>query len=225
MKELFVIVLLVFSSILATSQECRCPKRGELDTESRLPIKMFSFNNKQKIGVCGYFEVEKNDTIYSEFTVHQCGTTTSIAEWNATQPCKIRNVKDTLLVEELYGLPIGNGFNVIWTTFYINQFFLKNSELNKVTYFRKDLKKYSATQIKQVLNRYKQLQKAITIKNYDAVLATSNMLFWGYVSGSKQCEVYLNTIEKKFGPFDGAISEEWSDIIATYEHWKKLNQK
>ncbi len=53
----------------------------------------------------------------------------------------------------------------------------------------------------------------------------ANKLFWGYVSGSKKAERLLLKIENKFGPFDGGISEEWKEIISTYEHWKDLNKK
>lgn len=224
MTRVLAFILFLLLPVSAMPQECDCPFDNET-TPPTQPNKIFSFTNKKTIALCGAYNIKNNDTLYHGFTLRLCDKNELIyGDANdETIPSIIKKINDTLFVKDLAGLSIGKNLTTVWVPFYVHKFFFNNKSIKEVTYYRKDLKKYSATQIKQVLNKYRQLQKPI--KNYDTLLSISNMLFWGYVSGSKQCEVYLNTIEKKFGPFDGAISEDWNNIFATYEHWKKLNQK
>lgn len=137
------------------------------------------------------------------------------------QTCKVKKVADTIFVDELYGIPIGKDFKEIWLPFYSNKYFFIGSKLKQVKFFRTDIRKYSKKQILQVFQKYKELTKG----NYDNIVNVANMLFWAYVSGSKEAEVYLKSFPEKFGPFDGAIAEEWDDISATYELWKTKKSK
>ena len=221
MKELFILIFLLSLSYSVRSQNCYCPtdELGVVNPTGEA-VKIFLFSNNIKLGLCGYVEVEKRDTIYSEFNLFECGQKKPIEEWDATESCKIKKIKDTLLIQDLYLLPVGNDFNLIWVPFYIHKFCFKKSVLYEVKYFRKDIKKYSKTQIKKVFEEYKKLSKG----NYEHTLEVASMLFWAYVSGSKEAESYLKEVQKKFGPFDGAIAEEWDDVWATYKHWKRVNK-
>jgi hypothetical protein len=80
------------------------------------------------------------------------------------------------------------------------------------------LRKYSSAEIKKVLLEYRNTKKEY---NSEKVLAISNKLFWAYVSGSKKADEYLNEVKKKFGPFDGAVSEGHSEIQAHYKLYKQ----
>ncbi len=216
MKITLLSVLLLLP-YLVIAQKCNCPSEGLGNTGK--PHSLFSFTNGKKIGLCGYREIKNNDTTYSEFALVQCGQKKPIEEWGAVESCKIKKVNDTLFVKELYGLPIGKDFTVIWMPFYINKFYFTGNTLQKKKFYRKDIKKYSKEQIRQVLTKYEKLTRG----NFEHTIDVANMLFWAYVSGNNEAEVYLKTIPKKFGPFDGAIAEEWDDISATYELWKEKN--
>lgn len=170
--------------------------------------------------LCGSITVEKKDTTFSEFGLYRCGEAKPLKDWDATQSCKVKVINDTLLVSELYGMPIGKNFKELWLPFYTQKIFVVNGKLKEKEFYRNDIKKYSKEQRAQVIAKY----KGLTRGNDEHTVEVANMLFWGNVSGSKQCEVYLNQIDKKFGPFDGAIAEEWEDIRATYEHWKEKNK-
>ncbi len=218
--RLIAIILLLFFSYTVFSQNCHCPS-GQPFCENGTPIKVFLFSNKKSLGICGYLEVKHKDTTYSGIALYKCGENKIIDDWGEIQSCKVRKVADTLLIEELYGLPIGENFNEVSIPFYINKYFFKVNDLQQKGYYRKDIKKYSKAQIRQVLEKYKKLRK----ENSEHNVAVANMLFWAYVSGSKEAEVYLKSMPEKIGPFDGAIAEEWDDISATYEHWKEKNKR
>ena len=218
MKTLFLFAFLYPIYSPAIAQKCPCPSDSNFGNQPK-PLKTFTFSGKQTIGLCGDFEKTKHDTIYSECSLYICGQPKAIGEWGALEPFKIRKQKDTLFVDDLYYLPTGKNLAEVQTTFYIHKFFFKNSQLQEVDFFRKGVRLYNKKEIAQVLNQYKGLSKG----NSDHTIEVANRLFWAYVSGSKQAEIYFTKIEEKFGPFDGAIAEEWDDIWATYLLWKKNN--
>jgi len=212
-------MLTVLLSYSVKSQNCNCPQDKMLPKYGST-VRVFSFSSSIKLGICGYHKVVGKDTAYSEFCLFQCGFNKVIDEWDATQICRINQVRDTLFVKELKGLPVGKNMEAKWAPFYINKYYFTNGVLKQETFYRKDLKNYSDLQIHEVLDEYKKLKKD---GNYEHLLLVANRLFWAYVSGSKEAEAKLMTMEQKFGPFDGAIAEDWKDLLATYEHWKSKN--
>jgi hypothetical protein len=220
MKETLFLVLLMLFCYTGRSQDCHCPTDGIFGKEGKL-FKTFSFRNKKSMGLCGYSSDSKNKhTIYSGMDLVQCDQNKLIQEWDETEQCEVEKIADTVFVKELYGVPIGGNFSEVWIPFYINKFFFNESGLQHITFFRRDVKKYSNAQIAQVFQKYKRLHK----ENSEEIVAVANMLFWACVSGSKNAEIYLKKFKADFGPFDGAIAEEWDDISATYELWKEKNK-
>lgn len=203
------------------AQECYCAKNAMMTLQQKNPQITFTFSNKHKIGLCGGYEIENFDTIYSEFSIYECGKDDPINEWGAIESCKVSQKNDTLFVSNIYMLPVGNNFVFLPVSFYVHQFFYKGDSLIEQTYYRNDIKKYTKVQLESVIDQYKTLRRG----NYDTTMHVANKLFWGYVSGSKKAERILQKIENNFGPFDGAIAEEWKDIIGTYRNWKHLNEK
>ena len=214
-------LLLTFLPSILWAQECYCAKNAMMTLQQKNPQIIYTFSNKHKIGLCGEYEIENLDTIYSEFSIYECGKDDPINEWGAMESCKVSQKDDTLLVSDIYMLPVGDNFIFLPISFYIHRFFYKGDSLIEQAYYRNDIKKYTKSQRKSVIEQYKTLRRG----NYDTTMHVANKLFWGYVSGSKKAERLLLKIENKFGPFDGGISEEWNEIISTYEHWKDLNKK
>ncbi|MES2704316.1 MAG: hypothetical protein V4649_16865 [Bacteroidota bacterium] len=213
-----ILLLRILSSSVAWAQ-CDCPGESLMGNTGHASI-VYRLIGNRDIGICGAFERDGKDTVYSEFCLFECGKSEPIYEWGATESCTIKKKKDTIVIETFEQLPVGKNISFISTPFYVQQFFVTGNELKERKFYKADIRKYSAGEIKEVISKYNRLNSAT--RNADEIIVVSKMLFWAYVSGSKEAETYLNTIEKKFGPFDGGISEEWSDLVATYSHWKAL---
>ena len=180
------------------------------------PIKVFTFKGNKQIGVCGQSELKNKTTTYSEFVCFECGEKKIIDEWDATEECRIEQKGDTLYIKQIYYLPIGKNFEEIPTPFHIYKVFYYNGEVTKECSYRNDIPLYTNKQIEAVLKQFYKLKK----ENSEANLSEANKLFWAYVSGSKEAEKCLNQMEKKYGPFDGAIKELWNFIYYTYINYK-----
>lgn len=216
MRQLLIILFITAAQFaVGQNNNCNCPKNDF--TSSVKPDKIFSFSNGRKIGLCGATEMINNKMAYTEFILFQCGQQKIINQWGATQSCTLLKTKDTLVVNELFGLAIGKNMTIKWVPFQITKYYFSNSALSTSTFFKKDLPKYSKAQVNSVIKQYAQLTKQT---NGDTVLLVAHRLFWAYVSGSKEAATLLNNFEKKLGPFDGAIAEEFSDLWATYKIYK-----
>ena len=208
-------ILLILSSNYAMSQECNCPPQYKT-ADSDKATEIFIFSNKEKIEICGYTDHIKNDTFYQEAALYICGRDAVIKEWGALQPFKIRRIADTVFADDLFWLPVGYNFADTMIPFYTHKFYFENITLKEEQFFRTDQKKYTKKQIADVFEKYNKLKKG----NDEHTTDVAGMLLWAYVSGSKQAELYLNSIQDKLGPFDGVVAEEWNTIYRTYQQWK-----
>jgi hypothetical protein len=211
---LFSLTLLLLSNSII-GQTCHCPV-GVSFCDKDKPLKVFSFSNKKSLAICGQFEVKNKDTTYEEFACLECGQKKIIDQWGATEQCKIVRVNDTLFITELYSLPIGKSFKDVVKPFHVYKFYYHDNKIKEECCYRKDIPLYSAEQNKQVIQRFYKLKKG----NSDANLDEAFMLFWAFVSGSKEAEKCFNEMYKKYGPFDGAIVEQWNFIYNTYLDYK-----
>lgn len=185
------------------------------------PNMIYTLSGQHKIGLCGGYEIKGIDTVFSEFCIYECGSDTVVGEWGAVIECKVEMSDDTLIVSELYLLPIGKNFEIISLPFYRHKYFYVEEKLVEHLFYDNNIRKFSKKEIEQAIGKYKKLSKG----NFEYTIHVALMLFWSYVSGDKKAELYFNKIEKKYGPFDGYISEWWSEVDITYKHWKELNDK
>jgi hypothetical protein len=161
--------------------------------------------------------------IYSAFVLYQCGEPNSLYEGDATCSYTIRHVKDTLIVQQFHGIPNGKHMAVRWQAFYVTKFYFKKGQLYQTSYYRTDLKKYTNAQRAQVISAYEKMEEPLM--NDDKFLLMVNRLFWAFVSGSRQAEDCLNRLKVKYGNLDGAIGEEFDDLMMTYEDYKQRKDK
>jgi len=116
MRQLLTILFITVGHLaVGQSKNCDCPK-NYLSTSVKAD-KIFTFSNSKSMGLCGFINTDNKDTSYSEFILFQCGQTKMLNEWDATQTCKISKRKDTLIVQELYGLAIDKNMKVKWVPF------------------------------------------------------------------------------------------------------------
>ncbi len=219
MKAYLLILFVFFSSNLLWGQNCACPANNISGNKN--PTEVFKFLNGKKVAVCGSLEVVNKEKQYSDFIIYDCADNKILLEFDATQTCTIEKKKDTLIINEFEILANGKHQTIKWTKFYIIKLYWDlDKRFIQKSFFRKDLEKYSKTQVEKVLKEFILAQRPQ--KNFDKTILIGHRLFWAYVSGSKKAGKYLESFEKKFGPFDGAISEEFNDIFTTYEHFKKI---
>ena len=197
------------------SLPCNCPKSGY----GARAVATFDLDGNRKISICGYREKSRKDTVFSGFLLFQCGRKEFISEWDETQSCKITQNADTLLVSEFSALPVGKGFALKSVLFRVKKFFFQNASVVSTASYLSSAPGYSSAQINTVLQQYTKLSG----RNYDSILLVAHRLVWAYISGSSKAEKYLQQMKTKFGPFDGAIAEEFEEVCATYELWKKEN--
>lgn len=193
---------------------------NESDCNCKNANQIFEFKNGSKIALCGKQD-EEND--YSEFVISDCKKDSIIENWtnDATVSSKITFINDTLIVEELYGIPNGKNKEVQWLPFYTKKYYYFQNKLTNSIYYRKNLKKYSLKEIEEVLNDFQKMSDKDD--NMDEYLKVVNQLFWAYYSGSQKAEKQLEKLKSKYHKFDGGVSEEFDSYIATYEHYKQSN--
>lgn len=178
---------------------------------------VFDLGSGRKIALCGSREKHKKDTVYDGFILFEYGRKDIIEEWEETSACKVEQDSDTVVVTEMEWLPVGRNFEAVSVPFRTTDIFLRGSKVIDTSFNRADLPKYSTVQINKILHQY----TTLTGKDLDSVNLIAHRLFWAYASGSSRAEKYLRGIKSKFGPFDGAIAEEWDGTWAEYGLWKK----
>lgn len=209
-------------SINLKGQTCNC-LFNQYDSSSFKPVKLFSFKNNNILGLYGDQNIEGRDTSYNGIAICYCNKSRIVYDMVdfGMINFKVNQIKDSLFVEEIIGIPNGKNYQFIWQPFYVTKlFFIKDSLVERV-YFKKGLKRYTQLQIADVLNQYKTSKR----ENCDHTIEIATRLFWAYISGSKEAEKYLKSFFQKFGPFDGACSEDWGDLNGIYHQWKKLNKQ
>jgi hypothetical protein len=85
-----------------TFENCKCAENDFTGTKADT---VYKFSNGKIITLCGYRNIENKPINFSEFVLSACRERTIIDFWDATKTCNLRQVKDTLIVEELINLP------------------------------------------------------------------------------------------------------------------------
>lgn len=203
-------------------RKCSC---SDTATENK-PNKVFTLKNGQKYSMCGYENTEEDGipNSFSEFTIFDCNKDTILYEWDATQTCFVKFSNDTIFVDELYPIPNGTNKEVKYLPFYMSKLFYQNNNLNKVSVYRKDLKKYTLSEIDQVIKSFDKNYEKSKQSNSEEFLKIVNQLFWAYYSGSKKAEEIMDKLCKvNYG--DGGVSEEYGEFVRTYEHYKNHSDR
>ena len=217
MKVFLFTAATLLSAFSISAQECECPSQAP---EGGQVMKTFNLGNGNELGICGYNTVEAGDTTYTKFVLFRCGEDEIIEQWNINISCKVEQVKDAVLVKEMYNLPIGTEFSTLWRPLYVHQYSVSGRDVKHTTYYDKKAAKYSAVQIAAVIKQYKELPATVS----EQTMETANMLFWATLSGSKEAEGYLKTFPDKYGPFASPFNEEWDAVNMRYEQWKNKSK-
>jgi hypothetical protein len=205
MKQYFIITTLaILSSIFVYGQTnsnvCNCPKNEYVGTKSDTIF---------------YKDPDSKQTNYSEFVLAACGKTKIIDFWDGTETCYLKVKKDTLLVDKIVILPIGNRRTykaTVWAThkiFFVGQSVVKTYSVNK------NIPKYHEADIAKTLKEYDTSKGSLS----DEKMELANRLFIATISGKKKARKYFREFRTRFGELDGAFSEEYRDLSAMLSQW------
>ncbi len=220
MKQYFIITTLaILSSIFVYGQTnsnvCNCPKNEYVGTKSDTIFKLL---NGKQIVLCGYKNPESKPTNYSEFVLAVCGKTKIIDFWDGTETCYLNVKKDTLIVDEIVILPVGNRRTYKATVWATNKIFFVGQSVVKTYTVNKNIPKYHEADIAKTLKEYEISKGTLS----DGKMELANRLFIATISGNKKARKYFREFRTRFGELDGAFSEEYSDLSAMLSQWDEV---
>lgn len=93
------------ASLFGQSKGCDC--RDFLSEQLRSADSVIHVNPKFQVAVCGYYN--KDLGLFSEFTLYECGrSTSSMYEWGAISECRLSTTDSSLVVDEFAFVPQGS---------------------------------------------------------------------------------------------------------------------
>jgi hypothetical protein len=203
--------------------EGNCDKCVDSQFAASEPDTTFIFSNGSKLLICGYSELSEGRKIYSEFVLSECGKDSIIDFWSAVEEYEIIFEQDTLQLQKLELLALGNNLEFVKEKWLTEYFFYKNGKLQREIKLNPKVK-YSQSQIDQSLQEYEstQWQKQVGANEEytEKKMKLANNLMIAAASGSEKAEVYFKEFKSKFQP-DGAYLEWYEQMVELLEIAKK----
>lgn len=204
---------------------CKCPK-SEFVSEVT-PYKIFYFSGAKAIAITTapdtFYDSGRRD-IYSEFSIYECGSDTTIRFYGATERCKIDFAKDTLVIERMEQLAIGKSYEFVDTPWIADRYYYRMDRLQMQSEVLAACR-YNEEAIKNTLQVYEHTQWSTQIGSDSAkseqMLSLANRLMLAAISGNATAKEYFAEFEKKFKP-DGAYAEWYDDMAAMIEIAEQL---
>jgi hypothetical protein len=176
-------------------------------TKDQKPNKIFTFSKGKQIILCGYEEPAKNETLYSEFILQECGKSDVIDFWGAVFSGTVNFKDDVIYIREIKNLPTGPDRSFIsthWSTQtlrYDTKKLVRNYKVNH------SIRKYTKTEIEKTLKEFEGGKN-----NYAGdVEEVMYRLFVAAISGDAKAKKYFYEFSK-FTLLDGAVSEDYKDL-------------
>ena len=146
----------IYSHGQVSKQSCNCPFSATTKPDST-----FHLSNGKTIVLCGYRDTVtiKGRTLFSEFVLATCGADSILGSWGAANTYQLRVVKDTLFVEEIFSLPVGKNLESEQTPWKSEQIYFVNGKSQRRISLNRNLRKYSASEIASVINKYESSEK------------------------------------------------------------------
>ncbi len=222
MKNILLFSLFLFSSIILFGQknDCKC-FNGIGSSDNDKPSLTFSFQNGQRISVCGYERerINDNEVLISEFNVFNCVTGESYVEYGAIQKCKVSIENNSLKIIELKYLPAGKDWKWIQVPIGIERIQEKENNLftsGQIPDYKKV--KIEKNRIEKFYTELDIIKSAGKIKDPIIILGKLEILA---LNGEEKASSILIDFENYFNyTTDGEIAEKWKDAVATVK-WVK----
>ena len=221
MKNLLLLSLSLFYSLHggfshANIPACNCPKNAYSPTKVTAE---FNLSDGRKVVLCGNKDTEiiKGETLYSEFVLAVCNESNIIENWGALDLCRVQAVKNSVRVETLINLPVGQNNSYRETVWTVEQIYFLNDKPVKNLSINKNIPRYTTKQINSTLKEFETAPNA----NTDYTDNLADKLFISAISGSKKARIDLLTFKKKFTTLDGSIAESYDKDLEMLRLWDK----
>lgn len=192
---------------------CNCPKTMYADTKAETA---FPFSNGKTIVLCGYKNPKSVPVNYSEFVLAVCGQPAIIGFWGAVTTCQLRMAHDTLLVEQLVGLPTGVKMKYQLSVWSVEKLYFRDQKLRRKWMLNRKLPTYNQAEIARVLKAFGNARGALN----EAKMDLAAELFVAAISGSGKARKGFGKFKTKFGVLDGHFAEtydDWSGMLALWD--------
>lgn len=213
---IIILTILTFNTVYGQNVKvkCDCPKTQYSGTK---PDTTFYLSNGKTIVLCGYKNPNSKPTTFSEFILAVCGQDTIIDFWGAVLTCRLKVIKDTLLVEQMQNLPTGKNFKIQNTIWKIDKIYFNKQKIIRKLVVNRQISKYNQDEINTVLKEYETALPGLN----ESKMKIANKLFIATISGNVTARQYFKEFKTKFGVLDGAFSEEYSDLTEMLKLWDK----
>ncbi len=195
------------------SEECNCYK-GVGSSETDVPILTYSFTNGKSISICGYHIEDYKNYHVSEFNVFDCSTGSSLTEYDAMTHCEIKTRNDTVIIQLLENLPIGENWE--WKLVQIAEQYITSSNYGlSISELKVNINALKIDSEKQIAF-LKSIQSEQGFQgNWEDELGLLEVLS---LTGNEEAWKILKNYEDFKGiQTDGAMAEQWYNAVATVE--------
>lgn len=215
-KMVLLVTVFAFTTVFGQNKKevCDCPKTQYAGTKADTT---FRLSNGKKIALCGTRNPASKPATYSKFVLAVCGQDSIIDFWNASLTCRLKVNKDTLLVNRLQNLPIGEGFKSKETVWSTDKIYFSGQKAEKKLVVNRNIRKYTKATIQTVLKTYETAKPGID----ESKMVLANRLFVAAISGDIKAREYFKQFKTKFGTLDGAFAEEYNDLTSMLALWDK----
>lgn len=216
MKTIILLSLIAQFAFAQKSNSCLCPANTMAGTiKNQKPNKTFTFSKGQRIILCGYEEAAKNETLYSEFILQECGKSDAINFWGAVFTGSVNFKDDVIYIKELKNLPTGPNRSFVTTHWSTETLRYDNKKPVLKYEINRSIRKYTKAEIEKTLKEFEGGKN-----NYAGdVEDVMYRLFVAAISGDAKAKKYFNVFDT-FTLLDGAVSEDYKELTAMLQHWQ-----
>jgi hypothetical protein len=230
MKYLAVIVLVLFTSCRSINTTCDSSDLAFFESRYSGVTQAettFTFSCGRSIAVVGYIEDLNDSNGISEYALIECITHKTVGAWSAGELCHLSFGSDSLKVQQLEYLPIGESFAFKLVPWKIFTFYCDDERIESNDRFN-PLIHYTQKEIESTLALYDTCSKRYTegksnIGEIEDTLNLSGRLFVSSVSGSVQARKLLQEYRMVFD-LDGAYREYYDRLIAMLQYADSMNR-
>jgi len=193
---------------------CNCPKTMYAGTKAETT---FHFFNGKTIVLCGYKNPKSVPVNYSEFVLAVCGQPAIIGFWGAVTTCRLRMNNDTLLVEQLVGLPTGVKRKSQLSVWSVEKIYFRDKKVLRKWMLNRKLPKYNQAEIASVLKAFGNARGELD----EAKMDLAAELLVAAISGSGKARECFGKFKTRFGVLDGHFAETYEDLREMLALWDK----
>ncbi len=177
---------------------------------------LFVFSNDKSICLNGWMVIQDGKQVFKEFDLLDCDIGVKLDGRGALEPCHVLFRNDTLWVNQLELLAMGENHKIVMFPWKIGAFYLaeEDGSFGYTEGLNENLR-YDQQTIESILKEYENAEWRTQQEGWEYVdfvlMPLANKLLIAAISGSEKSEMYFKEFEKKVKP-DGAIAL-WYSIM------------